>query len=37
MSEKKEKSSKITAVQKKMIIGIVCALLGLLLIGGSVY
>lgn len=34
MSEKKEKSSKLTAVQKKLIIGIVCALLGLLLIGG---
>lgn len=25
MSEKKEKSSKLTAVQKKLIIGIVCA------------
>ena len=35
MSEKKEKSSKLTAVQKKLIIGIVCALLGLLLIGGG--
>ena len=37
MSEKKEKSSKLTAVQKKLIIGIVCALLGLLLIGGGIY
>ena len=37
MSEKKEKSSKLTAVQKKLIIGIVCALLGLLLIGGGIF
>ena len=37
MSEKKEKSSKLTAVQKKLIIGIVCALLGLLLIVGGIY
>lgn len=37
MSEKKEKTSKLTAVQKKIIIGIVCALLGLLLIGGGIY
>lgn len=37
MSEKKEKESKLTAPQKKLIIGIVCALLALLLIGGGVY
>ena len=36
MSEKKEKSSKLTAVQNKLIIGIFCALLGLLLIGGGI-